>query len=123
MPSVDLLVVSTVVALFDLWPWLLGWLLVGALVQVTFALLMNHVRLPYRVFLMAVIAIPTTWLAVEFYFRCLEYATTGVMAMHIYIERPSPSTSFTLGVLAAFSGAALVIAVGRMRKPRLGDSH
>ncbi len=119
----DLLVVSTVVALFDLWGWMLGWLLVGALVQVTFALPMNHVRLPYRVFLMAVIAIPTTWLAVEFYFRCLEYATTGVMAMHIYIERPSPSTSFTLGVLAAFAGAALVIAVRRKRKPRLGDSH
>jgi hypothetical protein len=117
MPSVDVLIVSIVVALFDLWPWMLGWLLVGALLPVTFALLLKHVRQPYRACLMTVMAIPITWLAIEFYFRCLEYATTGIMTMHIYIERPSPAASFTLGVLATFIGTGLVVVTRKIRRP------
>lgn len=118
MPSVDgLTFFSVVAALMDLWCWMLGWLLVGALGQVTFPMLLKHVRQPYRAGLMTIIAMAIFWLAVVFWLRSVQYATTGVMTMHIYIERASPTACLTLGALAALIGAMLIFAIRKLHRP------
>ena len=104
-------------AIRELWPWMLGWLLVGTFVPIASKLLLKHARQPYRAYLTATFALAVAWLAVKFWFRCIEYQETYVMG-RMHIGPASRTLCFTLGVLAAFIGGAVVAAAQRVFRPR-----
>lgn len=103
----------SILAIRELWLWMLGWLLVGAFVPIASKLLLKHARQPYRTYLTAILALAMAWLAVKFWFRCIEYEETYVMG-RLHIGPASRTLCFMLGVLAALIGGTPVVAAQRI---------
>jgi hypothetical protein len=109
----ELLIV--LIPLLGLWQWMLGWLLTGGLVLCALRV-GETLRQPYQGCLMAVVVTGVMLLAVEFWFRCMEFEeTSGANALHI--GGIYPAISFGLGVFAAFIGAGLVAVARKIRRP------
>lgn len=110
------------IVVFGLWQWMLGCLLVGALVQAAYTILFKFSRKLYQASFIAAVVMVIAWLTIIFWARCLEFEkTSSSSAMHI---GPQPATfSFGWGVFAALIGGGVVIAVRKIRNSCLGGSH